>query len=334
MNLEDVLDPECGLQQDEWSLTRPTFGKDNQLTVIGWSGKVAKTKLYIVECAVCKEDLELFGQAVFSASKSNLTKGATPCGCGGNVRWSDGQYKLRVERKLYSTPYSFVKFENTPVRKGTHVVIECPDHGQWKSTSVNSFLTQGGSCPSCKYEKIANDLRLDDDSVIGEFIRTGKFSESTQFRRCFDTDRKGSFWYVDCPVCRQTVISNQSDLKSGKVPCSCTRMAQRYAYISLIYDNSTPVGVKFGIAVDPAERCYRQNLTSSLHIKLWRSFLFATKQECVDAERACKDSFERPVIAKEDFPDGYTETTYLHNLDKIIEIYKNFGGRLTFKSEE
>lgn len=35
MNLEDVIDPEYGLQQDEWSLSKPTFGKENQLEVIG-----------------------------------------------------------------------------------------------------------------------------------------------------------------------------------------------------------------------------------------------------------------------------------------------------------
>ena len=35
-NLEDLIDPEYGLQQDEWSLTRPRFGTEGQLEVIGW----------------------------------------------------------------------------------------------------------------------------------------------------------------------------------------------------------------------------------------------------------------------------------------------------------
>jgi fructosamine-3-kinase len=25
--------------------------------------------------------------------------------------------------------------------------------------------------------------------------------------------------------------------------------------------------------------------------------------------------------------DGYSETTYIYNLDKILEIYKSFGGK-------
>ena len=32
-NLEDLIDPEYGLQQDEWSLTRPRFGAEGQKSV-------------------------------------------------------------------------------------------------------------------------------------------------------------------------------------------------------------------------------------------------------------------------------------------------------------
>ena len=39
MNLEDVIDPEYGLQQDEWSLSKPKFDEEGQLEVIGWSGR-------------------------------------------------------------------------------------------------------------------------------------------------------------------------------------------------------------------------------------------------------------------------------------------------------
>ena len=38
MNLEDVIDPEYGLQQDDWSLSKPRFGKESQLEVVVWSG--------------------------------------------------------------------------------------------------------------------------------------------------------------------------------------------------------------------------------------------------------------------------------------------------------
>ena len=67
LNWEEVLDPEYGLQQDDWSLSKPTFGEGGHLEVIGWSGKTkGRIKYYILECSVCKKDSELFAMHVCS----------------------------------------------------------------------------------------------------------------------------------------------------------------------------------------------------------------------------------------------------------------------------
>lgn len=50
MNLEDVIDPAYGLQQDEWSLSKPKFGEHGQLEVVGWSGREHNKKWYILRC--------------------------------------------------------------------------------------------------------------------------------------------------------------------------------------------------------------------------------------------------------------------------------------------
>lgn len=74
-NLEDLIDPEYGLQQDEWSLTRPRFGAEGQLEVIGWSGKGRwNHKKYVVLCKNCSEDSELFGEGLFIIVKKQLGK--------------------------------------------------------------------------------------------------------------------------------------------------------------------------------------------------------------------------------------------------------------------
>ena len=62
MNLEDVLDPEYGLQQDAWSLSKPTFGEEGQLEVVGWSGIQGRIKLYVLKCDKCSQGSELFGE--------------------------------------------------------------------------------------------------------------------------------------------------------------------------------------------------------------------------------------------------------------------------------
>lgn len=87
-NLEDLIDPEYGLQQDEWSLTRPKFGEHGQLEVIGWSGKLYTSfKKYIVKCSICSKDSELFGEGLFCGIKANLLK-SLPCGCSTHPKWS------------------------------------------------------------------------------------------------------------------------------------------------------------------------------------------------------------------------------------------------------
>lgn len=73
MNLEDVIDPEYGLQQDEWSLTRPKFGKEGQLEVVGWSGKSGSNNLYILMCLTCNQDSELFGEGYFRSVKGGFS---------------------------------------------------------------------------------------------------------------------------------------------------------------------------------------------------------------------------------------------------------------------
>ena len=85
MNLEDVIDPETvnsvhALQQDEWSLSKPTFGEEGQLEVVGWSGKRAgrNDKFYVGRCTKCSQDSELFGEGYFRSLKVNLIQKSLP----------------------------------------------------------------------------------------------------------------------------------------------------------------------------------------------------------------------------------------------------------------
>ena len=43
-------------------------------------------------------------------------------------------------------------------------------------------------------------------------------------------------------------------------------------------------------------------------------------------QRGCRRELDCGVLSKEEFPDGYTETTWVYNLDKIVEIYERNGG--------
>lgn len=48
--------------------------------VLGWNGKQHGKKLYVLQCNICKEDSELFGDGLFVSGKSNLDKIQMPDG--------------------------------------------------------------------------------------------------------------------------------------------------------------------------------------------------------------------------------------------------------------
>lgn len=70
MNYSDLQQ----IQQDEWSLSRPTFvtPKGGILTVVGWSGKRGHNKCYIVECTECKKVMNLTEMQFTVLQKINL----------------------------------------------------------------------------------------------------------------------------------------------------------------------------------------------------------------------------------------------------------------------
>lgn len=113
MDLIDLLD-ENGLQQDEWSLTAPRFGEEQQLEVVGWSGKTRGNrgnKYYILKCSVCSVDSELFGGGYFKSKKCHLLVGSLPCGCASNPHWNENQYRTICTRKAQELGYTFLGFD-------------------------------------------------------------------------------------------------------------------------------------------------------------------------------------------------------------------------------
>lgn len=67
-------------------------------------------------------------------------------------------------------------------------------------------------------------------------------------------------------------------------------------------------------------------LSSPLDVSQYKVYQFTTKQQCLSAERECKETLECEIVERSDMPDGYTETTYPYNVDSIIRIYEKHGG--------
>lgn len=396
MNYSDFPD----IQQDEWSLTRPTFPtlKGGTLTVVGWSGRQGTSKCYIVECSECKKDKYLNGEGVYKITKGVISKWVIPCGCSKKTHFSKSQYFEIIRRASEQKGYTMLGFLNDPQKKitaTTKIRVSCQKHGEWSTTSVTKAVSQGVGCPGCRREKVAHRnssrRRIDvpDDVLqslpdqyeitavdgadiqvrckiceIDEYAKnnlcTGTFStKSYRLRvrqlpcRCstgtYTPDQlifraeaccralgykfmgwikkpraAGSFNYR-CPV--HGIQTGKLDtLERGSGCPLCAGHSQKQGYINTVYDNLTSVAIKFGISKDSRKRVSTQNKRNLFQMEPAVVFNFPSVKACKDAEKACKDSLVCGILSSRELKDGHTETTSLQNIERVMEIYKRFGG--------
>lgn len=333
MNLEDLVD-EKGLQQDEWSLTAPTFGDESQISVVGWSGKTKPwcgTKFYIVMCTNCSKDRRLFGSGHFRILKGDIIKGVIPCGCGKSPRWSKEQYETLCSRGAEGLGYKFLGFVGEWKGKTTKIEVLCEKHGVWDSGTIGSLLHGGNSCPACKCDVTAKRSLKPDETMVQSFFDSGAFHPDTKFWRSEkkNSSNRSIYWHFSCPDCGGQGESESNKIQAGQKSCGCSRMRQQEAYINFLVDvGGNVIAIKFGIANSSPKRAKKQNRQCSYEVTQHQVFTFHSVEACKTAERDCKQELDCGVVLKRDMPDGYTETTWAYNLEKIIEIYERNGGIL------
>jgi hypothetical protein len=337
LNLEDVLDPEYGLQQDEYSLSGVVFGEEGQIEVVGWSGKYGTHKLYILKCNKCSKDSELFGEGYFRSTKGNLVNLiSTPCGCGKGVQWSQEQFSVLCGRKAEEIGYKFLGFEGEWKGVYTKIKMSCEKHGEWSSGVVHTLINKAAGCLGCQVAAIREAHIKPDELMVGSFLASKAFHPDTKFWRSgrLTRDGKAVYWHISCPECGEDGESTGGNLQKGQRPCACSKQRQRECYINwIVDDNDEVVAIKFGVARDSKQRIKSQNRQSIYEIHNYQVYVFPSVAACKKAERECKQELECGVVLKRDMKDGHTETTWAYNLDKIVEIYERNEGTLEWQNK-
>lgn len=329
--MSDVLYPACGLQQDDYSLSGVTFGDEEQLTIIGWSGKnSSNNKYYVLKCKKCSQDRELFGEGVFRSFKGDLVKGTVPCGCSRKTKWSKEQFQILCSRKATELGYTFLGFVGEWRGQTTKISILCEKHGEWGSGTITTLINKGHGCPRCGVEDRAEANTKSDDVMIASFFSSGAFHPETKFWRSDRLNSNGykRYWDIYCPECEEVSESASNDLQLGSRPCACSPHRQQEAYINLVIDGDNTVAIKFGIANNSKRRVKEQNSKSAYLVIQYQVYKFPDVASCKKAERECKKELECGILLKRDMPDGWSETTWVYNLNKIEDIYRNYGGVL------
>lgn len=321
MNYEDFGE----ILQDDFTGT--LFGDEGQLEVVGYIRNPVKyaSKLYILKCSECAKDSELFGDGVFKSLKGNL-KTALPCGCAHKPNWSREQYQILCQRQANKKSYKFLGFSSQWKGNKTKLLLKCPEHGEWNTTTINDFISTNRGCLLCYRATIYKRVRKPDDVMVASFFASGAFHPDTKFWRSDRKNKAGNhvYWNMECPVCETTGSSVHSNLQKGSRPCAC-KNNQTQAYINLIEDSGIPVALKFGIATIAKRRTYEQNLRSGFSVTSLKVYEFPNKELCVKAETECKRTLVSGILTSAEMPDGWSETTFVYNLDKIKEIYINNG---------
>lgn len=308
------------------------FGSDSQLSVVAKIIKNSAPIKYVVKCSVCSLDPELFGDGYFATTKGHLKDGRHPCGCSSLPKWNQEQTLIRVNRFLNGSYYQFVSVESEWVGTQTRIVCSCSIHGEQPSQTIMDVLT-GRKCRECRVDSLAKANTISDETHIQNFMDTGAYHSETKFWR---SDKKtphtkyrngvSAHWWVSCGECKTTVETLYTTLKQGGLSCNCSSYKQKFSYVHLIKDSDLEIGLKFGISNDVHRRFMgQQNMTNLLmeNIGVWE---FDNSANCKKAERVLKNTMDCGVISKELFPDGYSETTYIHNIDNIINVYEEYGG--------
>ena len=324
MELADLVEND-GLQQDDYSELGEKFGSDRQLSIIGWSGKNGSQKYYIVKCSICSKDKEMFGEGYFRISKSDLHLGVIPCGCSKQPVRTKEQYAVMCSRKANSLGYKFLGFVGEWKGQTTKIKMLCKEHGEWSSGNIHNLINKGTGCPKCKVDKRAEMSKKPDHEIINSFLASGAFHPDTKFWRSERKCGRGTkcYWHYECLDCLGIGEGTNSNLKLGQYSCDCSKHRQKECYINWIVDeNDTTIAIKFGIATNSISRTKVQNTKSTYSVRQYLVYKLPSVSSCRKAERECKQELECGIVLKRDLKDGYTETTWIYNKEKIIEIYE------------
>lgn len=126
--------------------------------------------------------------------------------------------------------------------------------------------------------------------------------------------------------CSKSCRRRVNNCMQGRVILAPKAIVSGHAYIHLLRDKDTYIGVKFGLEKKLRSRLYAQNRTSVFSVTRHSVYFFPDRCDSVAAERECMQSFTCGIVSKSDMPDGWTETTYCYNIEAIEAIYRKHGG--------
>ena len=291
--------------------------EDGKLEVVGIIGKTKSSNAtFKVTCTECSKDPELFPDGHFVSTKGNLVDGLKPCGCGRNPRWSDWQFLILARRAGEKKGFIVHGFAEEFKNAYTKLNLECLKDGYKWTANIDSIINVGRGCAKCS--------------------KKYKPTEQEALQRCIDICKEMDYYAIgfvggykgalktrleyNCKIHGKQNVCYNAFVNNGTRCIGCTingystnKQGTFYVY-QWTKDNHS--FIKFGITnqKELARIKQQKRETSYNYKKVW-SATFEDGSIPLYIENFIKNSgIEIGVISKEEFQDGFTETTIISSL--------------------
>lgn len=230
--------------------------------------------------------------------------------------------------------------------KGTIKKERWATQGEWEVISYQNAHSVSVSCTKCStiYTKSLENLRrgikcpcfggkrkITDAHLRHLATSRGMVFLGDNFKANRTKERSLS---IRCP--KHGVFSTKfGNFVYGATGCpACAGHQPNLSYVHKVSDGFSCVALKYGITKNIDARILYQNRRNTFKVANIGIWEFNNVEDCKQAEAVCKKEFGKGLVCKRDMPDGHTETTHIKNLDRIIEIYENHGGKRINTNEE
>lgn len=296
---------------------------DGKLEVIGLADQVANggRKLFKVTCTECSKDSELFPAGYFIGHKGSLVRGQKPCGCS-VYKWEDWQF-LILARRAAKGRFIVHGFAEEFSGAITKLDLECMEDGYRWNTTVDKIVNSGRGCPKC-----AGNARPTEQEALEKCtsICQEMGYEVIGFPEGYKNSRS-RFEYI-CKIHGKQEISYRDFVNYGNRCPSCAEYGynpnkQGNFYVIKWSKNSRSF-IKFGITNrDIGVRIEEQARHTEYMPELLIAETFEDGKIPKIIEYNIKNSgIDIEIVSRDEFPDGFTETTHTKNL-ALIRAYAN-----------
>ena len=294
----------------------------DSLLIIGKQGRK-----FHVQCQICKEDPELYGEAKYWVLPDYLSGKKLPCGCSKSPKRTQAQWEVILNRKADSNNEIFNGFVGGfYVNQDTKIHMQCCTCGnKWDTCSVSNY-TRNRSCPLCAKDIRAMGRSTSDVTWVSRFVEEGGFNPDIfSFKRLTKTSR---LWNVICKVCgnEKSFVSDRSNLVAGKIPCDCNRgggfdkSLKSFVYVikcEFIEEGFTG----FDITNFPRRRMkdHIRESWKQCHTLTDIEVFETSGENALRIESILKNTFE---ITPQNITGFIREATHLNNYDLVLELVK------------